>query len=84
VSALALLLVAGMMRHVLTLAGVAGAGSAAVTGLSVGLFFAAPWILINNAYAGRPALLTAIDGGYAVLGCGIIGLVLGLFAPGAG
>ncbi|MBF9060773.1 DUF1761 family protein [Rhodobacterales bacterium HKCCSP123] len=79
-SALAMLLVAGMMRHLLAMSGLAGAMPAAVTGLGVGLFFIAPWIMINNAYAGRPAMLTVIDGGYAVTGATLIGLVLGLFA----
>ena len=33
---------------------------------------------IINAYAGRPFRLTVIDGGYAVIGCTLIGLVLAL------
>ena len=78
-SAVCMLLVAGMMRHILAMAGIASSGAAAVTGLGIGLFFIAPWIMINNAYGGRPALLTLIDGGYAVLGCTAIGMVLGLF-----
>ncbi|NKX45307.1 DUF1761 domain-containing protein [Roseicyclus persicicus] len=82
-SALAMLVVAGMLRHLLVMAGIAGAVPAATTGLGVGLFFIAPWIMINNAYAMRPFRLTLIDGGYAVIGCGLMGLVLGLFAGGA-
>lgn len=35
--------------------------------------------MINYAYADRPRALTLIDGGYAVLGCALIGAVLGLF-----
>ncbi|MBS0123774.1 DUF1761 domain-containing protein [Thetidibacter halocola] len=77
-SALCMLLVAGMMRHMLSMSGIQGAGASGVTGLGVGLFFIAPWILINNAYAMRPFRLTLIDGGYAVLGCTLIGIVLGL------
>ena len=78
-SAVAMLLVAGMMRHVLAMSGIEGAGKSLVTGLGVGLFFIAPWIMINNAYGMKPPKLTLIDGGYAVIGCGIIGLVLGFF-----
>lgn len=81
-SAVAMLFVAGMMRHMLVMAGLSGALPAGVTGLGVGLFFVAPWIAINNAYAMRPARLTLIDGGYAVIGCTLIGLVLGVFAAG--
>jgi hypothetical protein len=33
----------------------------------------------NYAYAMRPRALTLIDGGYAVIGCTIIGIVLTLF-----
>lgn len=81
-SALAMLLVAGMMRHMLVMSGVSGAIPAAASGFGVGLFFVAPWVMINNAYAGRRVMLTVIDGGYAVTGCTLIGLVLGLFGVG--
>lgn len=78
-SALAMVLVAGMMRHTFGMAGIAGAGKGFVAGLGVGLFFISPWIMINNAYGDRPFKLTLIDGGYASFGCAIIGLVLMLF-----
>ncbi|WP_238366429.1 DUF1761 domain-containing protein [Mesobacterium pallidum] len=78
-SALAMVLVAGMMRHMLSMAGITGIGKSALTGLGIGLFFISPWIMINNAYPGRPFKLTLIDGGYAVFGCMIIGIVLALF-----
>lgn len=78
-SAVAMLLVAGMMRHIFSMAGIASVGAGAVSGLGVGLFFIAPWIMINNAYAMRPFRLTLIDGGYAVAGAAIIGAVLTLF-----
>ena len=80
-SAIAMLLVSGMMRHILVMSGLSGSLPSAVTGLGIGLFFIAPWVMINNAYAGRPAMLTVIDGGYAVTGCTLIGLILGLFGP---
>ncbi|QFT58296.1 hypothetical protein FIU94_05610 [Sulfitobacter sp. THAF37] len=78
-SAVAMLLVAGMMRHIFALSGIHLPGEGLVSGLGVGLFFISPWIMINNAYAGRPLRLTLIDGGYATLGCAVIGLVLTLF-----
>lgn len=78
-SALAMVLVAGMMRHVFAASGVASFGGGLVSGLGIGLFFISPWIMINNAYEGRPFTLTAINGGYAICGCAIIGAILGLF-----
>lgn len=76
---LTMLLVAGMMRHMLSMAGIEGAGKSLLAGLGVGAFFITPWVTMNYAYAQRPMKLAALDGGYSVLGCGVIGLVLGLF-----
>jgi len=78
-SAIAMIVVAGMMRHIFAMAGIDGLGKGLVAGLGIGLFFISPWIMINNAYSGRPFKLTLIDGGYAAFGCGLIGAVLGLF-----
>ena len=78
-SAIAMVLVAGMMRHIFALSDIDTLGKGLTSGLGVGLFFISPWLMINNAYAGRPFKLTLIDGGYATFGCGIIGLVLTLF-----
>ena len=78
-SAVAMLLVAGMMRHTFALSGIDTAGKGLVSGLGIGLFFISPWIMINNAYGMRPFQLTLIDSGYATFGCAIIGLVLTLF-----
>jgi hypothetical protein len=75
---LCILLVAGMMRHVLATAGITTAGAGAVAGLGVGLFLIAPWIALNVLFAMRPLRLAAIDGGYAVAGCAVMGAVLGL------
>jgi hypothetical protein len=77
-SALCMLLVAGMMRHIFHGSGIATPGTGLLAGLGVGAFFIAPWIMINNAYAMRPFRLTLIDGGYAIIGCGIIGTLLTL------
>ncbi|MSU91192.1 DUF1761 family protein [Rhodobacteraceae bacterium 2CG4] len=79
ISFAATVLVAGMMRHILVMAGIDSVGAALVTGLGLGAFIAAPWIVTNYAFAGRPRALMAIDATYAVVGCAIIGLVLGLF-----
>lgn len=73
------LVVAGMMRHVFALSGIDTIGAGLVSGLGVGLFFITPWIAINNLYGMRPAKLTLIDGGYAVVACTIMGIVLTLF-----
>lgn len=79
ISAIAMILVAGMMRHIFAMAGIDGAAKSMVAGLGIGAFFITPWVAMNYAYAMRPARLTLIDGGYSVLGAGVIGLVLGLF-----
>ncbi|NNE52039.1 MAG: DUF1761 domain-containing protein [Sulfitobacter sp.] len=76
---IAMLLVAGMMRHTFALSGIDTLGEGVVSGLGIGLFFISPWIMINNGYAGRPFRLTLIDGGYASFGCALMGLVLTLF-----
>ena len=80
ISAIASILVAGMMRHVFGMADIFGAYKGAVSGLGLGLFIVAPWIATNYAYGMRPKNLTLIDGGYAIIGCTIMGLIFGLFA----
>jgi hypothetical protein len=75
----AMLLVAGMMRHAFAMAGIDGVGKGLLSGLGVGAFFIAPWLAMDYAYSMRDRRLTWIDGGYAILGCGAIGAVLGLF-----
>ena len=80
VAALGNILVAGMMRHLLASSGVEGLGAGFVSGLGVGLFLAAPWILTNYAFAGRPVTLWWIDAGHTILACTAIGTVLGLMA----
>jgi hypothetical protein len=78
-SMVAMILVAGMMRHTFALSGIETFGKGLISGLGIGLFFISPWIMINNAYAVRPFKLTLIDAGYATFGCAIIGAILGLF-----
>ncbi len=78
-SGIAMLVVAGMMRHMFGMAGIDTVGKGLVAGFGLGAFIALPWIAINYAYADRPKMLTYIDGGYAVIGSTIIGTVLALF-----
>lgn len=78
-SFIAMIVVAGMMRHTFAMAGIDGFGKGLISGLGVGLFFISPWIMINNAYGDRPFKLTVIDSGYAAFGCGVMGAILGLF-----
>jgi hypothetical protein len=73
------LLTAGLMRHVFVSAGVGGIGGGLVSGIGVGLFYVAPWIVSNYAFARRPRALWWIDAGHVVLACSAIGLVLGVF-----
>jgi len=74
-----LVLVAGMMRHVFALSGIDGFGKGLVSGLGIGLFLATPWLVTCYGFSGRPGKLAIIDGGYATLGCAIIGAVLTFF-----
>jgi hypothetical protein len=73
-----LLLVAGMVRHLFAMTGIATAEAGLTAGLGLGLFVAVPWIATGYAFANRPATLTLIDGGYAAAGTAVIGLVLTL------
>lgn len=75
---LCLLAVAGMMRHMLAGSGITAPLSALVSGAGVGLFFITPWLVMNGLYGSRPLKLAVIDGGYATLACGAMGLVLAL------
>ena len=78
-SGIAMIIVAGMMRHTFASSGIDTVGKGLMSGLGIGLFFISPWIMINNAYGGRPMKLTLIDGGYATFGCAVMGIVLTLF-----
>ena len=72
-------LVAGMMRHVFSLSGIDTVDKGLVSGLGIGLFLAAPWLLTCYGFSGRPFRLVMIDGGYATIASGLIGAVITLF-----
>jgi Protein of unknown function (DUF1761) len=75
----AMVLVAGMMRHMLATSGVTTIGGGAIAGLGVGAFFITPWVAMNYAFAMRKPALTLIDGVNTVVGCTIMGAVLNAF-----
>lgn len=79
ISAIMVIIVAGMMRHTFSLSGIDTVGKGFLSGLGIGAFLVAPWIVTNYAYSMRPRMLTVIDGGYAIIGCTIIGTILALF-----
>lgn len=79
ISAIMIIVVTGMMRHMFGMAGIDTVGKGLMSGLGVGLFIVTPWIVTNYAYSMRPRALSVIDGGYATIGCAIIGAILGLF-----
>lgn len=74
---IAMLLVAGMMRHVFASSGIDTFGAGLLAGLGTGLFLAAPWLCVNYTFAFRTKKLIVIDGGYSTLGSGVIGAILG-------
>jgi hypothetical protein len=78
-SAVAMVVVAGMMRHIMIMSGLSALIEGLMVGFGLGIFITLPWITINYAYAGRPRMLTYIDGTYAVVGCTLIGVVLSFF-----
>ncbi len=76
---LAMIVVAGMMRHVFAAAGITSLGGGIVAGAGVGAFFVLPWLAMNYAFAMRKSALTLIDGVNVVVGCTIMGAILQLF-----
>lgn len=78
-SALCMVLVAGLMRHVFSMAAMDTIPEGLMGGFGIGALFITPWMMMGNAYAMRPFRLTLIDGGYATIGCTIIGVILTLF-----
>lgn len=79
VSALCMIVVAGMMRHIFAMGGLDTVNDGLMGGFGLGVFIATPWIVTNYAYAGKSLRLMLIDGGYATIGCTIMGVVLAMF-----
>lgn len=79
VSLIGAVVVAGMMRHVMASSGIVTIGGGLMVGLGLGLFMVLPWMINNVLYSNRSRSLIWMDGGYAVLGSTIIGVVLQLF-----
>ena len=76
---IAMILVAGMMRHIFASSGVTSVGGGAVAGFGIGAFFITPWVAMNYAFAMRKPSLTVIDGVNSIVGCTIMGAVLNVF-----
>jgi hypothetical protein len=47
-----------------------------IGGFDIGGFFIELCIMTNNGFGGKPFRLTIIDGGYAIIGCAIIGAIV--------
>ncbi|WP_375279531.1 DUF1761 domain-containing protein [Pseudooctadecabacter sp.] len=76
--AIALILVAGMMRHSFATAGIDTLGKGIMSGAGIGLFFVTPWIALFHGYSMHSHRLTLINGGYATIGCALMGAALTL------
>ncbi len=76
---IAMILVAGMMRHVFQISGIVTLGGGLLAGFGVGAFFITPWVTMNYAFGMRKSSLAVIDGINAIVGCSIMGLILSLF-----
>lgn len=79
VGLVAMVIVAGMMRHLLGSSGVTSVGAGAIAGFGIGAFLITPWVAMNYAFAMRKPALTVIDGVNSVVGCTIMGAVLNAF-----
>ena len=79
VGLVAMVIVAGMMRHVFVMSGLTSIGEGVMGGAGIGAFLITPWVAMNYAFAMRRPMLTLIDGVNSVVGCTIMGMVLNLF-----
>jgi hypothetical protein len=75
----AMVVVAGMMRHMFVAGGIATVGAGAVAGAGIGAFLITPWVAMNYAFAMRKGALTVIDSVNAIVGCAVMGAILTAF-----
>jgi Protein of unknown function (DUF1761) len=75
----AMVLVAGMMRHVFVESGLDTISEGVMGGAGVGAFLITPWVAMNYAFSMRPLTLWLIDSVNAIVGCIIMGVILTLF-----
>lgn len=75
----AMVLVAGMMRHVFAMSGLDTILEGVMGGFGIGAFLITPWVAMNYAFAMRKPSLTVIDGVNSMVGCTIMGVVLNAF-----
>jgi hypothetical protein len=54
-----------------------GIKNGALVGLGVGLMLVAPPVLVHEAFLGYPPTVLAIDAGKEIVGCFIVGVILG-------
>lgn len=73
----ALVAVCTMMRLLFLRAGIHGMVPGLAWGAGIGAFVVAPWFVIENTYSPKPAVMTLIDAGYALLACAVAGTVMG-------
>ena len=62
-----------------------GIKNGALVGLGIGVFLVAPAVLVHEAFLGYPPTVLAIDAGKEIVGCFIVGVILGAWphrAPG--
>jgi Protein of unknown function (DUF1761) len=76
---LAMLMVAGTMRHLFAFAAIDTLGKGITTGAGIGAFFISAWVGMNYGFSMRPLALWLIDTVNAVVGCAIMGAILVLF-----
>jgi hypothetical protein len=79
IGVVAMVIVAGMMRHVFAATGIATLGAGIIAGAGIGAFFITPWVAMNYAFAMRNGSLTVIDGVNSIVGCAVMGAILTLF-----
>lgn len=79
VGLVAMLVVAGMMRHILAMSGLTTIGGGIMGGAGIGAFLITPWVAMNYAFGMRKPMLTVIDGVNSIVGCTVMGAVLNAF-----